>query len=129
MQIEINDPNIIGEHLRKQFYTNDGVGGYSNFVVQEDVKKLPVIPIPWMNFESEHPQLITEKVDPEYPESYEVYQKEIDEQIYKMFLHWDHDGEMVFLMPDGKVVASNDCKKNNRWKMFDDWKSYHIWGV
>ncbi len=34
--------------------------------------------------------------------------------------HWDGDGTLVFLLPDGQYLVNTDCKKDHDWYLTED---------
>lgn len=128
MNIEIENLSAdnAGELLREMFYDPKlGYGCYMNFEVRPEVEKLPNTPIPWFDFSvccegNDKPDLITDRVDPECGEVYQTYQL----NDIKMMYHWDGDGELIFILPSGKVLANNDCKKDRYWKWFNNWSDF-----
>ncbi len=100
-----DSPNVIGEFLRGRFFDEKikrssligeyrETGCYSTFELRPDVKPLPDLVIgtelPW-----------TRAMSPEGIE---------------MRYSWDGDGVLAFFIPNGPVICSADCKKDDEWE-------------
>jgi len=96
MLIDTNDPNVIGEYLRDQFFDQSkGKGCYDTFDVRDDVTELPV--------------------EYDYDERWYVYEKDVNGTHVIMKWYWDGDGTLEFYFDDGTDITNDDCKKSHTW--------------
>jgi len=109
-----SDPNVIGEHLRDEFFDGER-GCYYTFDLKNDVTELP-----------------NELVDSEDDSlEYNVSQKNINNENIVMKYYWDGDGCLEFHWSDGTVLINTDCKKDHGWRFTDinDWRYKNNWNT
>lgn len=108
------DPNIIGEFLRRKFFTPEHLYCCGEF--NNDVEQLPDEPVPWVDFlENGDSFMVTDRHDPDDPKMFTVAKwGDIKARHY-----WDGDGHLEFVLPDGTIVLNSDCKKDHGWVFVD----------
>lgn len=98
------DPNLIGEILRDKFFKQDKektgkFGCYSTFELNKDVIEL------------------SEEKNLDYGfknVGVIVTCAKLEDIIMKYF--WEHDGDLSFYFPNGRVLNNDDAKKDCNWK-------------
>ena len=106
--VDVNDnPNAAGEYLRGLFFDqSDGkYGCYSTFNLNNGVLKLP----------DETIVISDEETDPYdwYDDNWTWTKAELNGIV--MRYHWDGDGTLEFILPDGSMLSNDDCKKDYNW--------------
>lgn len=97
IQVDSNeDPNQVGELLRRKFFVGDGLGCYSTFTYASNVEDCG--------------QYTTQ-------DNNKVSVARMDGIEMRWF--WDGDGVLGFLFEDGSCILNYDCKKDYRWEPGD----------
>jgi len=103
------EPNVIGEHLRNEFFvqyhgdTYVGRGCYSIFKLHDGVCELGMQPVNDADFDI-----------------WKVYCKRIGNETITMRYFWDGDGVLEFIFADGAVLRNDDCKKDYNWTWYNE---------
>ncbi len=96
------DSNIIGEILRDKFFKQDRENGkfgcYSTFELRKDVTELPE----------------EKNSDYGFENGVTVTCAKLDDIVMKYFS--EHDTNLSFYFPNGKILSNDDCKKDYGWK-------------
>lgn len=106
------DANLLGELLRQQFFKKrDEIdfGCYSTFEYNDGVIKEEEEPISYY----------------EDGWNWQVASIEVAMNVsVKMRWFWDGDGTLTFELPDGRLLATEDCKKNYRWEFWPSFQDF-----
>lgn len=109
----IHDPDILGELLRDRFFNQNPQGCFfgcvSCFELREGVKKEKEEPVEWVDLNTDPPLIRSDIPDPEDPHVYTV--ATLDG--VKMRYYWEGDGYLEFILPDGRILMNDDCKKDH----------------
>lgn len=123
MYIETDDPNVIGEFLRRKFFQGEGLGCYQTFTLADHVQPLDYKLVIIDDDSCTEKYVYSDK----FPTGYqlipgnnimEVWTRgslAIGNDVVIMEYYWDGDGILKFIMNE-RILENSDCKKTRNWE-------------